>query len=62
MGSWACLADLETTYFSPEMFRLRGFSVGDTPPSTEAIGKAFGPRGLGSHQSVVNPQLRSTCR
>jgi len=43
MGSWACSADLETTYFSAEMFGLLGFPVGDAPPSAEAIGNAFAP-------------------
>jgi formate hydrogenlyase transcriptional activator len=43
MGSWACSADLETTYFSAEMFRLLGFPVGDAPPSAQAIGNVFAP-------------------
>jgi PAS domain S-box-containing protein len=43
MGSWACSANLETTYFSAEMFRLLGFPVGDAPPSAVAIANAFAP-------------------
>ena len=43
MGSWTCTADLESTYFSAEMFRLLGLPVEDVPPSTEAVGKAFAP-------------------
>ena len=43
MGSWACSANLVTTYFSPGMFRLLGFPVGDAPPSVETIRNAFAP-------------------
>jgi PAS domain S-box-containing protein len=40
-GSWACTADLETTYLSAEMFRILGLPVKDSPPSTEDIGRLF---------------------
>ena len=43
MGSWACSADMQTTYFSPEMFRLLGLPIGGPLPSAEAIGSAFAP-------------------
>jgi PAS domain S-box-containing protein len=43
VGSWVCYPDLETTYFSPEMFRILGFSMGDPLPSRQEIGKRFAP-------------------
>ena len=43
MGSWACSADLQTTYFSAEMCRLLGFPIGGPLPSAETIGSAFAP-------------------
>ena len=49
MGSWVCSADLETTYFSGEMFRLLGFPVGDSPPSRRSHRRPTRlPPGIGS--------------
>jgi len=42
-GCWVCSPDLETTYLSPEMFRILGFSMGDPLPSRQEIGRRFAP-------------------
>ena len=42
-GSWACKADLEITYWSAEMFRMRGLPPRDNPPHLEDIAKFYGP-------------------
>jgi PAS domain S-box-containing protein len=42
-GSWACTANLETTYWSAEMFRIMGVSPGDHPLSLDQSAKYFAP-------------------
>ena len=43
VGSWGCTADLRSTYFSTEMFRILGFPAGDAAPSWDEIAKRFAP-------------------
>lgn len=43
VGSWSCSAQLETIYFSAEMFRLLELPDGEALPSVEVIGNAFAP-------------------
>ena len=42
-GSWACTSDLQTTYFSIEMFRIFRLPMRDAPPSPNEISKLFAP-------------------